>query len=418
MNPEQVAPQQQPSTDLISFDQFKESQLKKFQYDEETLRKKAEEYDKLEIVDVKDKEGLEKVRMARIELKKDRVGIEKTGKSLRDLTNSYNKAILERENALVGIIEPTEEKLKEKEVRILQEVERLRQEDEKRESDRIQAMIDNLNKVGAAMDFHALKGLTDEQFEAILADATKAHEQKIAQEEQERIQRQQEEERQAKAREEESKRNAAEKKRLEEIQAEQDRKAEELRKQQEQLEEEKRKILEERTQRRIEKLESLGMKHMPTYGKMVWHSKDYEEETTATISDFVNLLEVDFANLCSLKKEQIAELQQNELWREAEKQKAEVARIKKEQEEAVAKALQEKDEKDRQEKAAELERLAEATDYSKFQYISEAISKLTATIGAMNSDKGKDFGALVIGSLAKANAYCKEFMTEDRKEIL
>jgi len=61
--------------------------------------------------DLEDKAQLDLVRSNRIELKKARVQIEKTGKVLREEANAYAKAVIAKEKELVAIIEPEEERL-------------------------------------------------------------------------------------------------------------------------------------------------------------------------------------------------------------------------------------------------------------------------------------------------------------------
>lgn len=62
--------------------------------------------------DLKDKNQLEVVKRCRIDLGKARIEIEKTGKSLRDEANAFNKAVLTKQKELIGIVQPEENRLK------------------------------------------------------------------------------------------------------------------------------------------------------------------------------------------------------------------------------------------------------------------------------------------------------------------
>lgn len=62
--------------------------------------------------DLTDKKQLEAVKRARIDLKNARIRIEKTGKELRADAIKFQKAVIAKEDELVGIIGPEEERLK------------------------------------------------------------------------------------------------------------------------------------------------------------------------------------------------------------------------------------------------------------------------------------------------------------------
>jgi aspartate beta-hydroxylase len=176
---------------------FIETELKKFETDFEiteagliTLR---DSFKDLKVKGVDDKEGLKAVETARKTLKKQRVTITNASKMLRDSAVRFQKAVIERENHLVNIIEPMEDALGVMEDEIYEEKEKIRLEAEKKESARIQSMLDRLNAVNYAMDFHTLKEIADFQFEQILSEATAAFEESERVKEMERIDREEKE---------------------------------------------------------------------------------------------------------------------------------------------------------------------------------------------------------------------------------
>ena len=161
----------------ITEDTFISIELNKFEIDEAGLISTAGKYKNLKIADVNDKVGLSAVRTARLELKDIRVDITKKAKKIRESAVRFQKAVIARETELIELVEPTERLLEAEEDRIMLEKKRIREEEEKREFERLQSMMTKLSEVNFAMDFTELKGLTDEQFETVLQEATdKYHE--------------------------------------------------------------------------------------------------------------------------------------------------------------------------------------------------------------------------------------------------
>lgn len=158
---------------------FISSELKRFETDfeitEDGLIALRDAFKDLTIAGQEDKAGLKTVENARKALKSQRVKIKKASENLRESAVKFQKAVIEREKTLVALIEPTEDILSGLEDDYYAEKERLRLEEEKKESDRIQAMIDQLNEVDYAIDYHTLKGLTDEQFATTLQEATRLY---------------------------------------------------------------------------------------------------------------------------------------------------------------------------------------------------------------------------------------------------
>ncbi len=77
----------------------------------EQLQQMVEATKGITATDLKDKAQLKVVRDARINLKNARVKITKMGKEMREGANAYQKAVIAKENELVGIISPEEERL-------------------------------------------------------------------------------------------------------------------------------------------------------------------------------------------------------------------------------------------------------------------------------------------------------------------
>ena len=235
----------------ITIENFISNQLTRFdteaEVNEQKLLELADSCKELSISDAYDKNGFKSVQSARLKLKSARVSIEKFGKKLRESSNAFNKAVIARENELVKIIEPTEERLQKMEDEYYAEQERIKIEEERKESERIQKRIERLNSVGHGMDFYEIKHLTDEEFEAVYLQAEKDQQERKRQEEEEAIRRKAEE--QARLAELEKMRSEQEKKEaeLKARQAEIDRQERErlaaLKKQQKEIERQERERL-------------------------------------------------------------------------------------------------------------------------------------------------------------------------------
>lgn len=91
---------------------MKDSDLDQFDPTREALAQMVEATKGITAEDLEDKKQLEVVRRARIDLKNARVSIEKKGKELREDATKFAKAVIAKENELIGIIEPEEDRLK------------------------------------------------------------------------------------------------------------------------------------------------------------------------------------------------------------------------------------------------------------------------------------------------------------------
>lgn len=116
----------------------------------------------LEIKGVDDKEGYQAVHKQRIELKNARVEITKIGKALRADALAFQKAVIEKEKELVGIIEPAELELEAKQNAI----------DEEKERNKRVALLperhQKLADINIAVPDDVLLGMDDNQFQEYL----------------------------------------------------------------------------------------------------------------------------------------------------------------------------------------------------------------------------------------------------------
>lgn len=166
-----------------------ELKIDKFTPAKAELQELANQYANLEIQGVEDRQGYMAVDVARKELKKQRVQIAKTGKELRAKALAFQKKVIATEKELIGIIEPVEKELQEKQAQI----------DEAKEVEKRRASLpDRIEKIeglGITMAEDFLLTMDDKQFaEWFNAEETKVLEKR----------RQEIEERESKLREEQA----------------------------------------------------------------------------------------------------------------------------------------------------------------------------------------------------------------------
>lgn len=151
---------------------FVEQELKKFDVVESKLQELAEAGRGLKISSIDDKQGIENVKRARINIKNERVRIEKKGKELRDEANKFNKAVLAKEKEYLAIIIPVENELQAEENKIEQEKQRIEAERKEAEQKKIQDRIIKMAAVGYVIDYNRAASLSDADFALELNDAT------------------------------------------------------------------------------------------------------------------------------------------------------------------------------------------------------------------------------------------------------
>lgn len=119
------------------------------------VAQKKEAYGALTINGLDDKQGYAAVDVARKEIKKIRVDIEKAFKAERDVLNVKVKENLAKEKEILAVVAPIENDLKAKQDIIDNEKQRIKDEDAAREKARIDARFDKINKLGVAFNGHA-----------------------------------------------------------------------------------------------------------------------------------------------------------------------------------------------------------------------------------------------------------------------
>lgn len=175
------------TTELSVTDKFIQDGLSRFQITEESLIELRDRHAHLLTKEIKDKKDLVAVQSARKEYKAKRVEIEKSGKSIRELSNAFSKAIIQREKSFVDIISSSEEALETKEDAWIDLQERIRLEEEAQEKLRIQNMIDKLAAVESAVDYSTLLSMSDSDFETYLTEVTGQYQLILAKREEERL---------------------------------------------------------------------------------------------------------------------------------------------------------------------------------------------------------------------------------------
>lgn len=132
--------------------------LEKFNPTQAELLALAEQGRKLSINGIEDTEGYAAVHTHRMELKKARVAIAKTGKEAREEALAYQKKVIAYEKELIGIIEPIELDLKAKQDAIDAEKARIERQA------LLPSRIEKLKEIGIQMEEEALMDLDVEQF--------------------------------------------------------------------------------------------------------------------------------------------------------------------------------------------------------------------------------------------------------------
>ncbi len=121
------------TTEVIPTDDFIVTELAKFNIADATIAQWKEEYGKLTITGVEDKTGYEILNTARTFVKKKRIEVEKVGKEMRSNAIKFQKAVIEEEKRIIGLIDPLETYLEEEKAKIDNEKKRLDEEKETKE---------------------------------------------------------------------------------------------------------------------------------------------------------------------------------------------------------------------------------------------------------------------------------------------
>ena len=167
--------------ELIVKDPIKALELMAAEYTDEAIAILSDDYLKRKVSDLDDKEGLELVHTARMDIKGRRVSVTKLGKELRDVASAevkeYCASVLKEERRIVALLEPIETHLETEENRIKDEKERIKNEARLKEEAKVRERTDRLFALGmtwngvayVALEFtlpqELMKAATDEQFE-------------------------------------------------------------------------------------------------------------------------------------------------------------------------------------------------------------------------------------------------------------
>lgn len=209
--------------------------IERFDPTKQQLNELVERAQTLKDIDIDDSNQLEQVKKVRIDLKNARVGITKTGKEMRNDAIKFQRAVIEKEKELVGIIEPEEKRLKgieeeAKQKALLIEREKL-----------LPWRKEKLTEVDAELSDGELLNMDDKEFQLFLNE--KAAEKLAKQEEEKRAKEAEEQRKKELAEAEERARKEAEekaKKEAEEAEKRHQEELERLRREKEQEEEQKR----------------------------------------------------------------------------------------------------------------------------------------------------------------------------------
>ena len=131
--------------------------------------------DSLTINGLHDKKGLEIVSSFRKKIKVARIEIQKDIKMICNLFSKYIKQIKELEDQLIGIIEPTEQRLLEMEQDIEAQHESIRRASIAAQEAIIQDRINKLARFGFAIELAEIKDCSNEDFDLLLQLAESEH---------------------------------------------------------------------------------------------------------------------------------------------------------------------------------------------------------------------------------------------------
>jgi hypothetical protein len=127
-------------------------ELQAYNTTDAAIAKIRQDYMKLTIKGLDDKDGFDQVHKARMDVKTRRVAVTKKGKELREDAVAFQKAVLSEEKRIIGMLEPIEDHLSDEENRVAQEQARIKAEAEAREKLRIQARVNRLFSIGCRFD--------------------------------------------------------------------------------------------------------------------------------------------------------------------------------------------------------------------------------------------------------------------------
>lgn len=215
---------------------FISTELKKFNIADATISEWAGKFMPLKIADVKDRDGYEKVREARLFIKGRRIEVEKTSKLLKADALTFQRAVNEEEKRIIGLLDPIEDHLYHQEANYEAEKQRIKEEKERQEQERFNKRNISLLTNGCAFNGDTysigehsimqseIRYISDEAFDDFLDKCKVEHQKELeAKAEAERLQR------------EEAERLRVEREEIEKIRAEQEKERLELQRQKDEI---------------------------------------------------------------------------------------------------------------------------------------------------------------------------------------
>lgn len=206
-------------------------ELVKYNVNEAEIAKMSDIYMHLTIKDIDDKEGIESVHSARMTMVHHRNDVNKLRKKANEKAQVYIKNNNTNAKKLVDLMEPIETHLKNEEIVIVNELNRIEAEKEAAEKLRIQKRVDALFTVGVVLPYFDVDMLSDHEYEEMFETAKTNHAAERLRQDEER-----------KAKKAEEKKLADERAEIERIKKEQDAKAKEQEEKEKALQAEKDKI--------------------------------------------------------------------------------------------------------------------------------------------------------------------------------
>ena len=137
-----------------------------------------ERYSGLTVTGIEDTEGIKACHDARMELKKVRIAVDKTGKQLRDAANAYSKRCKAEADGIIARITPLEKELQDKEDIVKREQERIAKEEAAALQARTHTRLLKLQEYGVAAMESVVRDMPEEEFAARAESARQEWEEK------------------------------------------------------------------------------------------------------------------------------------------------------------------------------------------------------------------------------------------------
>lgn len=194
-----------------------------------------------------DRAGFDAVYAARQEVKKKRIQVEKTRKELKSNAIEFGRLVDNEAKRITEMLIPIEKHLENEEAGYIAAKAEARRVQEEAAAAKLQSRVDALQAVQSTFVLAMIEKMSDDEFGAMLSEATEKYQDRLAAEEAARIEREQAEAEAARLRAEEEARLASERAEKEAaLKAEQARIAEERARQEAAMEEERARLAEER----------------------------------------------------------------------------------------------------------------------------------------------------------------------------